>query len=420
MEKPTLHIPSVLTQSCFIDPNGEVEELKATEIDYFYLLLFLYREELLQQTPNLLLKDAKKYYFNEMANYGSVDLEMIEFQNFGVVSNSQYKDIKSFINKLSELFIRTNLFRKNKDRDIETIKVVGSHSWDSTLLTINLTKEFVALIIHIEKYFMKVDLTNIFKLSGAKSKRLHLMLKDYSKSGKKDLRKNELELLIGKIPQLKVFAEIKNQINTATDINISIGIEGIKKKKYKFIVKNKVNPKSTQKQSKSTPSKQKDEIDAALMDKCKQKLEQRKNKGGEKIYNDEAYLKKIYDDKKDKLNSTIPKEVEKTEADIRLENWINEKIKKLKSEKCIKYSHNNYLFLKIGGEKKGRVEEYFIGDDYKIYNRANFERNNPITDDSVLSMKFIDYYYDVGFLEEDVFCSYGQTISNTSLTKIER
>ena len=119
MKNPILHIPSVISQSCFTDVDGGVVDIKESEINYFYLLLFLYTEELLKQTPNLLLKNGNRYYLNELIPFESVKIELNEFQQYGVVDNHKYDGVKQFIDNLSELFININLFRKNKDKDVE-------------------------------------------------------------------------------------------------------------------------------------------------------------------------------------------------------------------------------------------------------------------------------------------------------------
>lgn len=411
MKNPILHIPSVITQSCFTDVDGEVVDIKESEINYFYLLLFLYREELLQQTPNLLLQNGNRYHFNEMIKYNSVDIEMYQFQQYGVVSNYEYGGIKSFIDNLSKLFINVNLFRKNKDKDVECIKMIESHSWDSTLLTINFTKEFVKELIGVEKFFMEVDLNNLFNLNGSKTKYLYLLLKDYSRSGNKDLTKEELMILIGKIPQKSIFdSGIIKQITDETDIKVSYDVVGKKKKTYKFKIKNKVNLKST---SKSKSSKPKEEINTEVMEKSKKKIQQMKSKG-KKFDNENGYLQTIYKNEMEKLKPQPQKE--KTEDDLKVEEWIQTKISMLKQTENIQYQHNNYLMLCI--EKDGREDELFIDDDYKVYNRVDYEKQNPITSSSEVTNRFLEYYEDE--ITPKVFCGYSSNLTDKTISEIRR
>ena len=407
MKKPILHIPSVISQSCFTDTKGEVVDLKETQIDYFYLLLFLYSEELLRVTPNLLLKNGDRYYFNELISYNSVEIELNMFHKYGVVDNYQYDDLKLFIDTLSELSINTNLLKKNKDKNIETIKIIDTHSLSSTLLTINFTKNFLKELIGVEKYFMKVNLDYLFNLSGRKTKQLYLLLKDYSKIGNKDLKSDKLKLLIGKIPQKNIFDEIMKKISDVSDIKVSYDLEGVKNKTYKFKMSNKINLKSTK------PTQPKDEINTEIMEKSKKKLQQMKNKGV-KIENEDGYLKKIYDSDIEKTKPITPKV--KTDDDFKIEKWIQTEIYKLKQTETIQYQHNNYLMVTV--ENDGKKDEYFINDDYLIYNRMDVQKENPITTSSEMTNVFFDYYEDK--IITKVYCSYGYEIDNCNISKIRR
>ena len=367
MKNPILHIPSVISQSCFTDVDGGVVDIKESEINYFYLLLFLYTEELLKQTPNLLLKNGNRYYLNELIPFESVKIELNEFQQYGVVDNHKYDGVKQFIDNLSELFININLFRKNKDKDVECIKMIESHCWDSTLLTINFTKEFVKELIGVEKFFMEVDLNNLFKLSGGKSKPLYLLLKDYSGSGNKDLSEEELTVLIGKIPQKDRFENIINQINDVTDIKITYEVVGKKKKTYKFKIKNKVNLKSTSK-------KKKEEINTDIMEKSKKKIQQMKNKG-KKFDNEDGYLQTIY---KNELEKSKP-----SKSQTELDELID-RIKKQFEGKfdkngvkiptfCFYYSEYSNLPIFINNENK-------LTDNYDVFTSNSLETLNQIND----------------------------------------
>ncbi len=65
IKDPLFYVPSVISQSYFRDHDGEDVDLSPKEIDYFYFLLFLYREQQLDQHPNLLIKKDGKHYINE-------------------------------------------------------------------------------------------------------------------------------------------------------------------------------------------------------------------------------------------------------------------------------------------------------------------------------------------------------------------
>jgi hypothetical protein len=121
MGNPMLYIPSAISQSCFTDKDGEVVSLKEKEIDYFYLLLFLYQERLLNQTPNLLVESGDRLLLDDEKEFSSVEIELNKFHEYGVVDNYKYDQLKTFIETLSGLTININVLRKNKERKIEEI-----------------------------------------------------------------------------------------------------------------------------------------------------------------------------------------------------------------------------------------------------------------------------------------------------------
>lgn len=219
-------------------------------------------------------------------------------------------------------------------------------------------------------------------------------------------------LLIGKVPQRSVFDGIIKQINDKTDIKVSYDVEGVKKKKYKFKINHKVNLKSSEKSKAKTKTKTKKSINVDVMEKSKQQLQQMKNKG-QKIVNEEGYLKTIYDNEIERLN---PKEVVKSDSDTELERWIKVTVDKLKKDGSVNYVHNNYLVLKAKNAQIDRIEKFLILDDYKIYNRMDWQRISPMTTDSESTMDFINEYE----IEEDVFSSFGQTIRNATHIQIKR
>ncbi len=396
MENPILYLPSIVSQSCFTDAGGEMVDLKKIEIDYFYLMLFLYTKELLSETPNLLIKDGKRYYFDESIPYKSVEIELSDFHKYGVVQNHKYENLKLFIENLSKLFINTNILRKNKDKDIETIKVIDTHSWDSTLLTISFTKKFVKELIGVKDFFMKVDLTNLFELGGTKSKSIYLLLKDYSNSGNKNIKSDELKLLIGNIPQKSTFDKIINEINEKTDIKISYTVEGIRKKVYKFTIRRKSNPKS-----KNT----KKEIDTEVMDKSKKRLQKMKQKGV-KIQDEEAYVHGIYNNEMKKQNP-IPRE--KTDSDIELENFIAESMAFLNLNEEIDYKKKNYLMLSVGNQ------DFFIQNDYRLLSKFKIYDMKTETNNSSETLEFI-YNNKV---ERNIFTAQGNGIKDCEIILIK-
>ena len=343
MENPMLNVPSVVSQSFFkvrkgkrvyqtkgkkvvLLSEGEEFQLSAKEINLFYYLLFLYREELFDQHKNLLIKEEVKHSSpkgkvkyrhrrNETIKIKPVKINMIEFAEYGLVGRNSYDPIRTFIKKLSKLSIITNIL--NKDRKTgyeEEIKVIDTHSWGTTksTLTISLSESLADLIIHREDLFMKVDLNNLKTLSGVKAKLLYLMLKDYSGNGelrRKDLKQHDLKQLIGEIPKKGVFDGIIKQINEKTDITVTccdpVGFKD--KKEYKFTLKNNAEIESTEPE---------EEVNKEVMEIAEQQLEhqkERNKKTGMKIRNEAGYLRKCY-----------KTEMEIFEDKVTIDDWLDE------------------------------------------------------------------------------------------------
>ena len=99
MAKHELFIPSAISQSCFYQ-DGEITIPKSNEFNYFIALLYLYRNNLLEQNTgvNIFIDDGKKLtsknkpkqILNPKFNNFTVQIEMIEFEMLGVVSNNDY------------------------------------------------------------------------------------------------------------------------------------------------------------------------------------------------------------------------------------------------------------------------------------------------------------------------------------------
>jgi len=355
-QKPILNIPSMITQSYFSNDEGEIITLKEKEIDYFYLLLYLYIERLLGGASNLLVKEGKRYYLNQSVQYGSVEIELNQFQEYGVVDNFRYEGVKKFIEKLSELSINVNALRKDKERDVDRIKVINSHGWDSTVLAIDFTQEFVKELIGIEKFFMEVGLNYLFKLSGRKSKLLYLILKDYSKIKNKNFTKSQLELLIGRVYQKRVVDKIVEQINDVTDVKVRYKVEGVKKKKYIFKINQKANDGSAKGKAKTKKS-----IDAEVMEGAKKKLQRKKDKG-ERVYNEEGFLRTIYDNDMEKLKPS--------EEQIEIDSIVDS----LKSEYDLsEYSDEKIPILVF--YVTGSNMPFYIDSEYRLVDMNGVERN---------------------------------------------
>ncbi len=297
MESLIFNVPSEISQSFFKytdtdDGNGDAYDLEETEINYFYALLYIYREKLLDQTDNLLIEEEDgKYRFDETVKCEPVTFALKEFSEMwvdkdrkkcgvkdkkdcgdddrnncsvkdgkkcGVVTDGQYEDIRPFFNKLKEMSIVVNVLRKDKDMPITKIKMVESLSWgkmkkSEPYFTLNFTKEFRKLFMLPEQLFKKVDLKTVFTLRGKNQKLLYLLFKDYSRDednkrfykGEKKFGITDFEKLFGYVPQ-KIKGISKN-IQSKTELTIDCVTTGIGiTTNYKFTIINNEKTKPTE------------------------------------------------------------------------------------------------------------------------------------------------------------------------------
>ena len=85
MKKPILNVPSEISHSYFVTAEDKAVYLGHREINYFYLLMFLCREQIKEQTPNLFFKKGKNYCRNEEVSCEPVEIDLQEFRKYGLV-----------------------------------------------------------------------------------------------------------------------------------------------------------------------------------------------------------------------------------------------------------------------------------------------------------------------------------------------
>jgi len=321
------------------------------EINYFYSLLYLYRKYLLKQSKTTVLeksKSTRKYKIHPEFENFKVKIELQQFNELGVVNNNSYIDLKVFFSILNQIKIKVNILGKNREVKSELIKMIKTYKVDKKkVLHIKFTDEFVRMIIHTENYFMKVDLDILFSLSGYKSKKLYLLMKDYKnlKNGCINISGENLTRLIGKIPTPKIFNSSIDKINTTEGMDIKIEYpapEGISLREYQF----KFKDLSKTVKSKPTPKPQikEEEIDEELM-KQSQKITDRKIKEG-KLSEDKrgGYQHTVYENL---LKENKPHE--KTEDELWLENFVYEKVNTLGETRDINYEKFTYFSMEYNG-----------------------------------------------------------------------
>lgn len=109
------------------------------------------------------------------------------------------------------------------------------------------------------------------------------------------------------------------------------------------------------KTSKRKLTQSKEEINTEIMEKSKQKLEQRKKKGGEKIDNEDGYLKTIYD--------TEMKKITPTDTQIELDEWIDDF--KGDIDNFVDDGKSSYTLI-LGIKTNDDYKKHYLTDDYKL------------------------------------------------------
>lgn len=366
MEEYKLNIPSVVSHSYFT-LLGKKTHLSEKEVNYFYSLLYLFRENITSQSKVKIFNKVSenKSEINENFENFTVQIELIEFNDLGVVSNHTYDNLIAFFRKLKNREIVVNILGKDKTIDIQSIRLIEKYKIKDNVLHIKITDELLYLILHNTEYFMEVDLNILFKMSGYKSKKLYLFLKDYSLFKNKciNITKKNLENLIGRIPSSKEsFKTVIDNTNTIKTVKSDLKIEyptisGRKLKKYEFRFEDLVEKEPDKQSTNSEPSKTKKEIPKEVKDIVDKRINE-KIKKGETIHDLDGYKHKSY---QNEIEKDKPKGSEKN---IQwLEDFVNNKIKVLKENTEIDYTEFPYFCF----YHKSNPYPLYIDNNYCIY-----------------------------------------------------
>lgn len=376
MQKLEFNIPSAIAHSYFTYLDNIIH-LKEKEINYFYSLLYLFRENIKDESKAKIFTKTEENQLVISDNFKNIPvrIELSEFNNLGVVSKNTYTDLKAFIKILEKLEMVINILSKDKRFDIKSIKIIKDFRIENNILHLTFNEEFLLLFLHTEKYFINVDLNILFKISGYKSKKLYLFIKDYSKFKNKCIKisKENLENLIGKIPANNIFEKNIENINyiiwqeeNISDLKIDyLEISGNKLKKYKFIFENLVNTVNTKKSNNETASKVKNEINTEVMEKAEKILQKCKSKGMT-IENENAYKMKIY-------NNEI-KQYELSDSEQEINDWIED----VKSDYINSININNSEIPFITIQNKISNLPIYIDNKFKLTNGYEFFTNTPV------------------------------------------
>jgi len=386
MEKHLLNIPSVVSHSYFTSTYmGE------KEINYFYSLLYLYRKHLLKQSKTTVLeksKSTRKYKIHPEFENFKVKIELQQFNELGVVNNNSYIDLKVFFSILNQIKLKVNILGKNREVKSELIQMIKTYKVDKKkVLHIKFTDEFVKMIIHTEDYFMKVDLDILFSLSGYKSKKLYLLIKDYKNLRNEciNISDKNLKKLIGNIPTPKIFNNSIDNINKIDGMDIKIEyptISGKSLKEYKFYFKDISKKEESKSIQKTKPEEKK--IDEEFMKQSKN-ITDKKIKDG-KLSKDKrgAYQHTVYENLVKENESH-----EKTDDELWLENFVIEKLDTLQNIKDINKDNFTYFSIQHNGfslhidngyciyHPFGDITTENVRETIKMI--QNWEKNNEVT-----------------------------------------
>ncbi len=385
MDKLELVIPSAISQSLFIE-DDKLINLNGSEINYFFLLLYLYREELLKVNGVLDVDENKNYTLNQDNEDFSVKIRLWWFNEYKAVKSKKYTELKTFLKKLQHYTIVMNVLEKNKEAGVNKIKLVKSYSIDKATINIEFKKSFLEKYIVYGSQFMAVDLNNLIKLRGEKNKLLYLLLKDYSNLPKgKNLTLEELILILGseEIKKSRIEASVE-KINALNDIKVNLDVGGPAGEKiYKFkFEKEEVKPK---KLKSNDTEKQLSDFTDDIQTEARIRMED-EQANGTVIKNEKRYLITV-------CESIVIENEGNKEQDLykeQIDEWLEKQKNNLKD--TINISEGKIPIIKFHTDDR-EDENYFwfITNDYKI--DRSFE-GQPMTKSAKETYETIEKLYE--------------------------
>ncbi|MCX6076453.1 MAG: hypothetical protein NTW78_06140 [Campylobacterales bacterium] len=374
MEKIELFIPTIYSHSLFKDEKNKNILIKKREIDYYYSLIYIYRLKILENNPNLLIKvkdeDNKTthHWNDEITDWNS---EIISIDMYEVLStiktkhNSNFEDLKEFVDTLKSLKIKTNILNKDTTHPSMIIKIVDTVDWNEFKINIKFNDVFIKDFIHTNLFYKKIILNHFFNLSGYKNKVLYLLLKDYVGVSKK-ITSKEITTMIGTVSS-SLFEGLIQSINDTTDVKVTT----IKPKREEKRSKTTIHNFTIKNQKKFLNRKDEIEFNTKndLWKKSEEEMKKQITKGGN-IKNKEEYTKTIY--KSLMLNFENIVEIEEVIDEVR-KSLIDKKRK------------NEYQYLVMVSEVDKK--QYMINDEYLLY---EYPFPKPITSKIIDTYKFFD------------------------------
>jgi len=251
MEKLELNIPSKYSHGIFKKMEAKstneavgYERVKLTQkqINYFYAIVYLYREKLLFVKQNSLIQVKSKDENSEEKTKHKLDDTIvwndtkisIKFKDIYTLiygeHNSQFDTLNKFKEVLESLMIETNLLGKDKSEKTTLIKIIDSIDVSKNTFSITMNDEFIKPYLITEKLFKKVNLNLLFSISGKNTKTLYLILKDYVGISP-IIEDAHIKQMVAEMFSNGRITEAIEYINTQTDISV------VKNENSKYTIK---------------------------------------------------------------------------------------------------------------------------------------------------------------------------------------
>lgn len=358
MQRHELNIPTIYSHSIFIGDKGNQIMLTKNQFNYFWAIIYLYRNKLLHLKPDGFIpvdKNSKKRSkLNPDTIWDDKDVK-INFSEIQKVikgkNNGDQKELKNFIDLFKNLQLKTNLFGKSPADTVEKIvKPVKQVTKNFKNIELQLTKEFIIPLLITDVLFKKVALNFMFWLPTYKSKVLYLLFKDYD-AFHKNFTKDEIEKMVGVIFNNARDEKILDYINKMTDIYVNKEASEFLEDTFKYTV-------IPQKRFVSDC----EEIDyftkKLISEEVKKKIAF-ENETGNQIKDEKAYSKKVF---AQIINDE--EEKEKFETMALIDMFIREK-KELLAEK-INDQYDGYMYLTKEIKSKDGTKVCVLTDQYTI------------------------------------------------------
>jgi len=237
IDKYALNIPSIFAQGVLVYNKKDIL-LSKRSMDYFYSLLYLSRDELIDKNPEL-LKQKKNggYKINKKISW-NIELDIYMYNIASIINTwhkSDFTALKSFILVLNDLWVEPNILGKAKNEACRTIKIVEYAYVDNTSkkVIVKFNIDYIKYYIHTQKLFKKITLNYFFNLPTPKDKVIYLLLADYIGVSKK-IDKKIFKRFVNTVDAYTIEKSLSNIIKN-TDIDIGTAVE--KKRKGEFIIK---------------------------------------------------------------------------------------------------------------------------------------------------------------------------------------